>query len=591
MSNNTEILKSLHPLNEDGKVVLDNVDISNYDLRCIKEEIYAKKYDIADYREPQNVYDVYHAVYNLKGESLSYLYMDFWREMVMDPCFSTNVDMSERKAVWKCSRQVGKSINDGVLAVNLCLEHKYFTVIITQPTDTQISRFSVDVLKKLNRESFSVETFYYDPRTTERQGKNKSYTTNSRIILANIYASVLSARGIPGDAYIADEVQDTPPHHLAIVEQALNRSKYRFRLYSGTPKQPENHLQKLFDQSTGSEWMVPCGMCGRYNGPLGLKNIGKEGLICQYCGARLKAIHGVWADARPNAPISGYHANELMVPPEAPFASSWKELLFKIENSDMLVIQNEILGNSYTDNVHPISLEDVYAACNPNVELIYNVKDITSEMKEITFAGLDWALEMDPNKKRDQVRSFTTFTIASWSPNRNKLTIRYVKRYYRDEFEDANQPDRVIDDIVFWCNAFNVRIIGMDYGAGHKDNQRIVKHLGVERTMEFMYHGELIAKRTYDAYHNYFLLVRTDEINDFIYDFKKTGIYELPKYPGQTSEYASDLTSIYKYNEPHKRYIRYGKTGPDDWMHTLIFIRLAWLYATERLVYETKGEM
>ena len=508
--------------------------------------------------------------------------------MITDPCFSTDVDMSQRKAVWMCSRQVGKSLNDGVLAVNLCLEHDYITVIVTQPTDTQISRFSVDVLKKLNRESFSIEEFYYDPRVTERQVKNKSYTTNSRIILANIYASVLSARGIPGDVYIADEVQDTPPHHLAIVEQALNRSKYRFRLYSGTPKQPENILQQFFDQSTGSEWMVPCAHCGKWNGPLGLKNIGKMGIICQYCGHRLRAVHGEWVDAYPDAPISGYHANELMVAPEAPFASSWKELLLKFENSEMLVIQNEILGNSYTDNVHPISLQDVMAVCDHKLSLVYRVEDVTPEMTEYSFAGLDWALEADPNRKKEDVRSFTTFTIASWQPNTDKLTIRYVKRYYREEFEDANNPDGVIKDIVYWCNIFKVRVIGMDYGAGHKDNQRITKSLGLKRTMEFMYHGDMVAKRTYDSYHDYMMLVRTDEISDFITAFKKEGRFILPQFPGQTSEYANDLTSVYKYNEPHKRYMRYGKNGADDWMHTLIFIRLVWLYSTDRLTYAVK---
>ena len=74
-----DILRSVHPLDEKGRVIVGGVDISDYDLRCIKDELYSKKYKPADYRDAHSNYDVYHAAYNLKGEALSYLFMDFWR--------------------------------------------------------------------------------------------------------------------------------------------------------------------------------------------------------------------------------------------------------------------------------------------------------------------------------------------------------------------------------------------------------------------------------------------------------------------------------------------------------------------------------
>jgi len=527
------------------------------------------------------------ALLNLKNEPLSYWFLEFWREILNSARLSVAVPPERRKMVWKNSRQTGKSVNAGALAIGLSVENKNFTTVITQPTDKQISRFSVDILKRMNRDSVITETWYYDNKLNERQVKNKSYTTGSRIVLANIFSSVLSARGISADFYHADEYQDTPEHHATIIEEALSRSPFRYMVKSGTPLQPENPLQKEFDRSTGHEWMIKCGKCNTWNGPLGIKNIGKYGTICYKCGAEIYTRFGIWAAAQPSAVVKGYHCNELMVPPGAEYAATWPEIIFKLENKTTLEFMNEVLGMSYSDNKHPISRQDVISVCDPGRCYVRETTEITPRMKRYAYAGLDWATETRPGREKDKIKSFTTLVIGSFIPDINKIEINYVKRYYDLEFEDSNNPIAVTDDIIKWVNAFSVRVLGMDYGAGHKENMRLSNILGYDRTMELQYLGGTDDKVVYSSAALKWILNRSRVMEDFIEAFVVNKTIRMAKYDGETSEYSSDLTTVYKYHDPAKRSLRYGKSGPDDLFHSLLFMRLAFMFDHDKLSYVT----
>ncbi|MDP3013042.1 MAG: phage terminase large subunit family protein, partial [Candidatus Subteraquimicrobiales bacterium] len=227
--------------------------------------------------------DIYESIFYHVGVPLSFDYFPFWRDVINSPRLSKSVPQLLRNQVWKCSRQVGKSATIGFLGVGLAIENPHINVVITQPTDPQISRFSVQNIKPLEQQSIIIEEIYKDKKTTQSQVKNKSYTTGSRIVLANIYSSVLSARGTPGGVTFIDEYQNTPPKNAEIVIQGMRRSPLRICVRSGTPLEEENDLQVLFDESTGTEWAVKCTHCGHWNIDLGLDNVGKRGLMCRRC--------------------------------------------------------------------------------------------------------------------------------------------------------------------------------------------------------------------------------------------------------------------------------------------------------------------
>lgn len=526
---------------------------------------------------------MYESLFTYQGTPLSYDNFPFWREIINSSRLTTNVEQLYRQQVWKCSRQVGKSANLGFLGVGFCIEYENINVVITQPTDLQISRFSVQNLKPLEQQTVIIDEVYKDVKTTQSQVKNKSYTTGSRIILANIYSSVLSVRGNPGGITFIDEYQDTPPKNAQIVLEGMRRSPIRISVRCGTPLEEENDLQKLFDESTGTEWAVKCTYCNHYNVDLGFKNVGKKGPICEKCGRRIDPRNGMFVDARPGAPIEGVHLNELCVPRDAPGATEWSRLLYELDQ-DERTVQNEILGNSFSDTMHPITRKDIVSMCDPKRAFIRDVSEITEQMKRgATFGGLDWAMEMSERKNKKELKSYTKLSIGQWDFSKNRMKVIFVKRYYERLYDN---PEEVIKDIVKWLKAFNVNIIGMDYGVGHKENQRIAEMYGWDKCMEIEYTGDLKDLPVWHISANKFCFGRTSVYDDTIDDMLKKRFYEFAKYEGETSEHESDLTTIYRFTDPVTRKTKYGKSKADDFFQNLVYIRLAYLFWAQKLDYD-----
>ena len=536
-----------------------------------------------------------------KDDPLSYEHYPFWIDVLDSARLSTNVDMSHRKVVFKCSRQVGKSTNIGVIGAGTSIVRKNFKTLITQPTDVQISRFSVDTLKKLNNDSVVTDKWYYDRKTTERQVKNKSYTTGSRIVLANIYASVLSARGIAADMALFDEYQDIPPENVLVVQNSMGRSPFRFVIYSGTPKGLDNDLEVKWQDSTRNEWVVPCRACGFENGPLGgdgstkvIKHIGQNGLICEKCHSRIYSEDGRWVMFNPpeeDKPrfIEGFHINELMIPRDAPGATSWAEIKRRIQEEPIVLLMNEMLGVSYDDATQPITLETVMDNCGDH-KYVDDINDAHTPAGWYAFGGLDWAMETAPRKgSAVTLKSYTMLSIGLYNPSTNQIKVDFVKKYYDHDTADNDDPDFVVNDIVAWCEAYDVTILGCDYGVGHKENQRLKAILGSDRIMEFQYlGGPLQSFYTYDYATGHWIIGRTQALEDMI-DAVKGGEFLFAKYKGETSEYARDLTTLYKHNNALTRSTKYGKRSADDWAHNLTYMLIAKKQAFEELDYTSKN--
>lgn len=527
--------------------------------------------------------DMIEASLNFKGAPYSLDDFPYWRDIFNSPRLTKRIDPVKRKMVWMFSRQVGKSVGGGALMVGSSLNRSNFTSIFCMPTDPQISRFSAEVLKRFNTESVPTEYWYRDTKKTERQVKNMSYLGGSRIVLANIHSSVLSARGIPGDMVVLDEYADIPEGNGLIIVNALRRSAYKIIIYSGTPQSPENDLQKKFDKSTQNEWMVKCVACGYWNGPIGgdgtdkkLHNIGLKGPICDKCGKRIYPEDGEWVAGYPDANIDGYHANELIVPADAPGAPSWGEILYRIDNDPTAIVWNEMLGVSYTDAAFPIPLKLIAKFCVPEKKFVKSPAQVKDTKMKWMFAGIDWMMEASPEegkrgKKGNEKGSYTILTIAGWNAAEGYLDVKFVKKYYDLPDFDADKPNEVLSDIISWLKRYKVRCVGCDYGVGHKENQRIAEAIGVKRVMEVQYLGT--EGYRYIRSKNKFIFDRAAAIGDLI-EAIKMGEFRFPQLRGETSEYVQDLTNIFKYRGRYNR-VRYGKKRADDWLHSLLYLLFA----------------
>ena len=114
---------------------------------------------------------VIQGIFSFKGGDYSLQFFPFWTDIFDSPRLTQQVDQVQRKMVWVCSRQIAKSVSAGALAAGFCITRKNFATMVCQPTDTQISRFSVDVLKRFNLESLVADVWYRDTKRTVRQVK------------------------------------------------------------------------------------------------------------------------------------------------------------------------------------------------------------------------------------------------------------------------------------------------------------------------------------------------------------------------------------------------------------------------------------
>jgi len=544
--------------------------------------------DLEEYRVDMAA--IAESILNFKDGYYSLEEYPFWIDIFNSPRLTLEVEPVYRNMVLKCSRQIGKSVFCGAIGTVMSITRNSFNTIICHPTDKQVSVFSAEILKRFNLDSVVTDVWYRDPRKTVRQVKNYGYLSGSRILLANIYNSVLSARGASGDLIIIDESQAIPTSHAAIIESCAQRSKYRTIIHSGTPNSPLNPLQVKFDASTQHEWMVPCMHCGHWNGPLGgdgkdkkIKNIGKTGLICDKCGFRIYPEDGEWVAAYPDKEVAGYHINELMVS-----SINWPRLLFDLKTRDEVLIWNELLGISYSGEAFPIPFELMVKHCDPSRFLVEYDADVPMGIGDYMFAGIDWGGETAKLRQKDKIKSFTMLTISKYDIARNKIVVVFIRRYFELPDFDSDSPNEVLTDIIHWLNVFHVNVVGCDYGIGHKENQRIADAIGIERMMEMQYLGDTIEFYEYLITSNKFIINRSKAIEDFI-EALKMGEYEFPRLE-EISEYISDVTGLYKYNDILNRVI-YGNNGTDDWMHTLIYILLAMRYYfnDERFVYVKKA--
>lgn len=537
----------------------------------------------------------YQSIFKLKDKPLSLDHARFWEPIVNNQRLSKILDKSQRQIVCRTSRQVYKTTTLAMLALGLSVEYDHFTTEILEPTDKQVTELSNAKIQDIESNSIVTDVIYFDRKRNERQVRRRAYANGSRIILANIHASVLSARGISSDATFFDEVQDLPIRNIAIIESSAQRSEYKFRFYAGTPLEEENHIETLWESSTQNIWVAKCSHCGYWNGPMGLRNIGMKGLICQRCHGRLSVDPRVnetaqWYEQNPGVAIDGYHINELMLPPNADGAMSWQEVIVYLDNKDEQTINNEFLGKPHKGSRTPLTMKLMRSKCGDH-PLVTETKEITPEMKRYTFAGLDWAMRMERRGagQRDAqvIQSYTTLSIGTLNPTNGKIKILFMKRFYDSDTDEYDDPDYVVKEIIKWNNAFQTKIMICDFGVGHKENQRIMSELGRDRVMEVAFVGELEERIYWDVPSQKFVVARTKFFDEVI-DWIKRDRFIFPQFDGYFSEFVKDFTTNHYIQDVVRRVKKYGQKDANDAFINMLYIMIAVKYFMNELDYKLK---
>ncbi len=473
-------------------------------------------------------------------------------------------DTPHRRVLLKCGRQVEKStlLGNRMLSFS-CLIPAYKSLYVS-PSMTQTKTFSNDRIKEPIETSDILRS--YTNNMLSQNVLEKQFANRSKITLRYAFLNADRVRGIPAHSLCIDEIQDILSDNIPIIEQCLSHApeSYKRYLYSGTPKTLDNIIEDYWaNRSTQNEWAVPCdclgGEAGRYWNILGEKNIGKKHLICERCGKQLYAMcdGAQWAAAveyHPvHSPFEGFRIPQLMVP-----WIDWSELLYKYEHESRNKFYNEALGISFDTGLRPLTMAQVRNCCKDRIKMSDLERYKAFANGNDVFAGIDWGTGEN---------SYTVLTLATYV--NNKFRVFYMHRFTGEDTE----PERQLDKLEEILRAFNVRLIGTDYGGGYHPNDFLVRRFGKERVQKYQYNARQAAKVVWNAKLGRWAVHRSEVMSALFNAIKRGNVFEFPRWEEFKDPHGQDMLNIFsEYNEK-LRMIQYGHTPgkTDDSFHSLVY--------------------
>ena len=497
--------------------------------------------------------------------------------------------------LFKFARQTHKSTTIGYHLLIPVLKYQNFHCLYIAPTGNQVSVFSTDKLDGAIKSSPLICEHYVTSKQ-KAQISYKEFSNNSKIYLRSCYRTPDSSRGISADFICFDEFQDLISEHIPVLEQCMSHSLAHYdylslsvpnlplhlfnsRIYAGTPKTKEGVMEKYYDKMEQREFLIQCKHCGtiksggRWN-YIDIKNVGKEQLICRYCGKPIWYEHGIWfkiQDAyKPGMGIA-YRLPQIILP--------WINNRKRQENWKINVITpreiyttekyyNEILALPYSAGRHPITEQMLRVCCNNHGESYNMIKPneaVNNKFMrdaDIITAGIDWG-------KGDTCRgtSYSALTIGMFKYGR--FYTLYQKRYTGAESEATWQ----IKDMLRTIRLFGCHLTIADTGDGRTSNAIMVNELTTRKFAEVYEHGTIKQKIKWDSETGKYIFNRTQIMTDYIMGLKRRQsiFYNWNEF----KEFSDDYTGIFSEYSERTRLTKYDHLVPDDTFHSWMFAQLA----------------
>lgn len=489
-------------------------------------------------------------------------------------------DTPAKRVLLVFARQTEKSTLLGNTALCYsCLVPACKTLYVS-PSATQTKTFSLDRIKEPIETSEVLRSF-----TTTMLSQNifeKQFVNRSKITLRYAFLNADRTRGISAWRLLLDEFQDILSDNIPIIEQCTSHApeEHKRFVYSGTPKSLDNNIEYYrsgttkhgVSMSTMGEWVVPCDRCGssagagRFWNILGEKNIAKKGLSCERCGQLIDKMHpdAQWAFQVENGVFESYRVPQLMVP-----WRPWDEILLDYSRYPRDRFYNEVLGLSFDSGMRPLTTQQVKECCKETISMHPSHLERYMKMAygQSFFAGIDWGTGEN---------SYTVMTLGTYVDM--KFRIIYIHRFTGEDTTPVVQLKK-IEDII---KAFNVHVIGCDYGGGFDRNDHLIRKFG-NRVAKYQYMARAKKKIEYDTKLRRYKVHRTEVMSD-IFNAIKRQQFEFPRWLEFQEPYARDMLNIFsEYNET-LRMVQYEhrQDKPDDSFHSILYCFLASLAVQPR---------
>jgi hypothetical protein len=462
-------------------------------------------------------------------------------------------DTFHRRRLWLMSRQVGKSTNGAAEGVARGAKYKGFRTLYVAPVEDQAGKFSKDKVGPMiefspviRQQVLQINNVY-----------EKHFRSGGRYYFKYAKHNPDNVRGITCDMVHYDEIQDQDLDAIVpVVDEAMFTSKWKLRIFSGTPKSFANQAHKLWLDSDQREWVIRC----RRHTPnkfinVGIRNIGKHGPICHHCGGLLDTDDGIWVKHNPLGLMAGFHIHQLICKISHESPEEWKEILIKLEKYSEAKFMNEVLGMSADTAEMPLTERHFQVCSDKDLDLTYEPP--ASYFHSNLYAGIDWG----------HGEAATALAIGQF--HHGKFRYLFFKKY-----EEAQcDPDFCIPDMVSILKKFRVSRIHCDYGGGFGLNKRLAGHFEKGALTTNVWSDSALAGDEQWAVKNQevprLTLNKSKIFANYIQDihFRK---FVFPRWDSIYPHFIKDFLNVRK-EEDRSEKVRYVKAGNDDLFQAAIY--------------------
>ena len=152
-----------------------------------------------------------------------------------------------------------------------------------------------------------------------------------------------------------------------------------------------------------------------------------------------------------------------------------------------------------------------------------------------------------------------------------KFRVFFVHRFTGEDVD----PEVQLNKIISIAHAYQVKVMGVDYGGGFDRNYKLINRFGNHRVQKYQYNPRPTKKLLWQPKLLRWSVHRTEVMSDVFTAIKK-GKIEFPRWEEFYDPYAKDMLSIYSEYNHTLRMIQYQHRvdQPDDTFHSLVFCLL-----------------
>lgn len=180
-----------------------------------------------------------------------------------------------------------------------------------------------------------------------------------------------TVRSNPADWILLDERDLFDDEMAAQVNQRLGNSKISRRSDMGTPKLPDDGIDRLYGKSDMRRWQIFCQACRKHTcmetdfpNCIRLDENGRGFAACVHCGRPIqRSADGVWVPDSPHKDTVGYWCSQLLNP-NRDLALVLKEFDDPTEyDTTEAEFQRTVMGNAYARAEDLLRETEVYQCC------------------------------------------------------------------------------------------------------------------------------------------------------------------------------------------------------------------------------------